>query len=100
MIKAKIKNFTQNPHMQKALHTIKPEKSIWGVFGVILFFIIPEIIAFIWGNDITVYAKESLLIASSAIEKQYYEVLTLLFEEGGNWFNLALGFVLLIWLFV
>ncbi len=100
MIKTKIKNFTQNPHTQKALHTLKPEKSFWGIIGVIFFFIFPEIIAFIWGDDITVYAKASLMIASSGIEKQYYELLILLFEEGGSWFNLGLGFVLLIWLFV
>lgn len=98
MLKHKIRTIVQSPHTQKALHTLKPEKSIWGVLGVIFFFIMPEIIAFIWGDDITMYAKESLMIASLAIEKQYYQLLVLLFEEGGSWINLALGTGLLIWL--
>lgn len=78
---------------------MKPAKTVWGFFGIVLFFIVPEIIAFIWGSDITVYAKEELLIAASAVERQYYELLVMLFEEGGSWVNLAIGFALLVWLF-
>lgn len=79
--------------------SMKPAKTVWGFFGIVLFFIVPEIIAFIWGSDITVYAKEELLIAASAVERQYYELLVMLFEEGGSWVNLAIGFALLVWLF-
>jgi len=98
-LKTRLKNFTQNPATQKALLSLKPEKSVWGILGVILFFIVPEIIGFVWGSDITLFARKSLIMASSAIERQYYEMLIMLFEEGGSWFNLSLGCVLLVWLF-
>lgn len=78
---------------------MKPDKSIWGFVGVVLFFIAPEVIAFIYGVEITHYAKEGLSIASSAVERQYYNLLVMLFEDGGSWINLIIGFTLLIWLF-
>jgi len=78
---------------------MKPDKTIWGFLGITLFFILPEIIAFIWGVEITAYAKEALVQASSP-ESYYYDGLIMLFEEGGSWFNLFLGFVFLIWLFM
>ncbi|PHM17316.1 MAG: hypothetical protein CJD30_07360 [Sulfuricurvum sp. PD_MW2] len=98
-MKHKIRQIAQNPATKKALVSLKPEKSLWGFFGVILFFIVPEIIAFIWGAQITAYAKETLLHASSSLEKSYCDLLVMLFEDGGSWFNLVLGTALLIWLF-
>lgn len=98
-IKAKAEQIATNPATKKALLSMKPEKSIWGFVGVILFFIVPEIIAFMYGVEITHYAKEGLNIASNAVERQYYNLLIMLFEEGGSWVNLAFGFGLLIWLF-
>lgn len=79
--------------------SLKPAKTVWGFVGVILFFIVPEIVAFIWGSDITAYAKEEVLSAASAVEQKYYELLIMLFEGGGSWINLAIGCALLAWLF-
>ncbi|HEX5710128.1 MAG TPA: hypothetical protein VFX68_02195 [Sulfuricurvum sp.] len=98
-IKAKAQQLVQNPTTQKAFAAMKPEKSLWGFLGIVLFLIVPEIIAFIWGIEITAYAKKELLTASSAIERQYYDLLVMLFEEGGSWFNLGIGAALLIWFF-
>ncbi len=98
-IKAKAQQLAQSPVTKKALLSMKPEKSLWGFFGIILFFIVPEIIAFIWGINITSYAKGELLLATSVIEQQYYKLLIMLFEEGGSWMNLGIGVALLIWLF-
>lgn len=78
---------------------MKPEKSLWGFFGITLFLIVPEIIAFIWGVNITSYANRELVLATSMIEQQYYKLLIMLFEEGGSWINLGIGVALLIWLF-
>lgn len=99
MIKTKLKNIAQNPVTKKALLSLKPERSLWGFFGIILFFIVPEIIAFIWGSDITAYAKEEVLVASFVLDQQYYKLLVMLFEDGGSWVNLGIGFGLLVWLF-
>jgi hypothetical protein len=98
-IKAKAEQIVKNPATKKALMSIKPEKSIWGFVGVIVFFILPEIIAFIYGVEITDYAKEGLSVASNAVERQYYNLLVMLFEDGGSWVNLIFGFTLLVWLF-
>jgi len=98
-LKAKVQQIAQHPKTKKAFLSMKPEKSLWGVLGVILFFIVPEIIAFIWGINITSYANRELLLATSMIGQQYYKLLIMLFEEGGSWMNLGMGIVLLIWLF-
>lgn len=98
-MKQKIKQIAQNPATHKALSSLKPEKSILGFLGIILFFIAPEIIAFIWGSDITAYAKSNLPHVASWVEGQYYDLLVMLFEDGGSWVNLAFGVGLLIWFF-
>lgn len=95
----KARQIVQSPVTQKAVVSMKPEKSIWGFLGIIVFFILPEIIAFIWGTEITAYAKEGLLHASSLIDKYYFDLLVMLFEEGGSWFNLGIGVAFLVWFF-
>jgi hypothetical protein len=97
-MKQKLHHIANNPATQKALTSLKPEKTLWGFLGVILFFIAPEIIAFIWGAEITAYAKETLLHAPSLVEKSYGDLLVMLFEDGGSWVNLLIGTALLIWL--
>jgi len=98
-LKAKVRKIAQHPATKKALVSLKPEKSVWGFLGIVLFLIVPEIIAFIWGVEITAFAKAQLLLTPPLIEKQYYDVLVMLFESGGSWFNLAIGAALLIWFF-
>jgi len=98
-LKAKITALKEHPKTQEAVKSLKPEKSIWGILGVVVFFIVPEIIAFVWGAEITSFAKESLVTADSFVEEQYFNLLVMLFEEGGSWVNLAIGMALLIWLF-
>ncbi len=98
-IKTKVQAIAQNPHTQKALQSMKPQKNLWGISGVLLFFIAPEIIAYIWGVDITEFAKNELLLPHDFLEKQYYELLVMLFEEGMSFLNLSIGIALLVWLF-
>lgn len=98
-IKAKTQQIVKNPATRKVFMSMKPAKTIWGFVGVILFFIAPEIIAFIWGSDITHFAQVRLAMSVSVINRQYYELLVMLFKDGGSWINLTIGFALLIWLF-
>jgi hypothetical protein len=98
-IKAKAQAIAKNPHTQKALQSMKPEKNFWGISGVVLFFFVPEIIAYIWGADITQFAKNELLMPHDFLEIKYYEMLVMLFEEGMSYLNLAIGVALLVWLF-
>lgn len=95
----KVRQIAQNPATKRALISMKPEKSVWGFLGIIIFFILPEIIAFIWGAEITAYAKEGLAHTSAFLQKSYFDLLVMLFEDGGSWFNLAVATALLVWLF-
>ncbi len=98
-MKKRIKEITEHPVAQHTLRSLKPEKSLWGILGVVFFFIAPEIVAYFFGEAITVYAKESLMVSSSWVDKYTYEMLITLFEEGVSWLNVSIGSVLLVWLF-
>ena len=84
---------------QKALSDMKPKKTLWGILGVILFFIAPEIIAYFYATDIVHFAQNSLMMHPTMIERYDYELLIYLFEKGVSWFNLSFGMILLVWLF-
>ncbi|MBD3808096.1 MAG: hypothetical protein IE880_05195 [Epsilonproteobacteria bacterium] len=99
-LQAKIEQIAQNPKILQTLQSMKPEKSIWGFLGIVLFLIVPEIVAFIWGIEIATYAQVHKAVADSMAEEQYYNLLILVFAEGGSWFNLAIGAAFLIWFFV
>lgn len=72
---------------------------MWGFLGIVLLLIVPEIVAFLWGIEISAYAKEHLKNGATFFEEQYYQLLLMLFEEGGSWFNLAIGIAFLVWFF-
>ncbi|MBE0514023.1 hypothetical protein [Sulfurimonas sp.] len=99
-IKAKAQAIAQNPNTKKALQSMKPQKNLWGIGGVILFLIVPEIVAYMWGAEITAYATNELLTVDSFLQEKYYELLVVLFEEGMSYLNLAIGIALLVWLFL
>jgi len=88
-----------NPVLRRSVAQMKPQKTVWGFLGVVLFFIAPEIVAFIWGADITAYAHTQMLQVPAEPLATWYEGLVMLFEDGGSWVNLGLGFAFLVWLF-
>lgn len=94
-----IRQMASHPKTKHVLQSIKPEKSIWGFMGIVFFFILPEVIAFVWGADITAYAKASHLTAVSFLEQRYDDMLVMMFEDGGSWINLGIGFGMLGWIF-
>jgi hypothetical protein len=98
-IKAAAERAAKNPALRKSAQSIKPSKSIWGVLGVILFFFVPEIIGFIWGEEITTWAHAQTLSEPTETGRRLYWVLEKLFEDGGSWINLSIGVLLLVWLF-
>lgn len=98
-MKQKLKQIAQNPKTKEAVKSMKPEKTVWGFLGIVLFFILPEIIAFMYGTEFTAYAKEALGHNPAWFEKYYFDFLVMMFEEGGSWVNLAIAVALLVWLF-
>ncbi len=97
-LRQKVQDIAKNPKVKEAVVSMKPDRNIWGFLGVVVFFILPEIVAFIWGAEITLYANKALE-SVTGWSSYYYEGLVMLFGEGGSWFNLLLGMVFLVWLF-
>jgi len=101
-MKRKIKNIaqktSQNPVLRETAKSIKPSRSIWGVLGVFLFFILPEIIGFWRGKEIASWAHQEFLQEPSKIGRATYWLLEKLFENGGSYLNLSIGILLLYWI--
>ncbi len=89
----------KNPVLRQSIQSLKPATNLWGVAGVFLFFILPELIGFWRGSEIAKWAHSQGLEEPSSIGRALYRLLEMLFEDGGSWVNLTIGVVLLIWLF-
>ena len=89
----------KNPALQKTAQSIKPNRSIWGILGVVIFFIFPELVGFIWGEEITIWAHAGTVTESTEIGRNLYWVVEKLFEDGGSWVGMSIGVLLLVWLF-
>ena len=94
----KIINLTKNPKFQEILQNLKPKKSIWGFLSVVLLFITPVIVAFVYGDEIKKFFELKLQNNPPYLESYLYENMIDLFSEG-SWINLAIGFGFLAWLF-
>ncbi len=80
------------------LNLIKPSRTIWGISGILLFFILPEIIGFWKGREIASWAHFHFLQEPSLIGRINYWLLEKLFKDGGSYINLSIGLGLLYWL--
>jgi len=96
-IKAIQSHIDQDPKLKKAVTSIKPKKTIWGILGVIVFFFLPELVTYIWQDELINWAHEHSLTEPLEIQRMLYEQLEDMFRSGVSWFNLALGSLLLLW---
>ncbi len=76
---------------------LRPGQSWWALIGIVLFFFVPEIIAFFWGDSIKKYFQMHENMSSSLFYKKLYHTLQSLGEN--SWFNIILGIVFVIWFF-
>ena len=101
-MREKLKNIatktSQNQVFKETAKSIKPSRSIWGVLGVFLFFILPEIIGFWRGKEIASWAHQKFLEEPSSTGRATYWVLEKLFKDGGSYINLSIGLLLLYWI--
>jgi len=97
-IKSTVERAKQNPVLRESVKSIKPEANIWGFIGVFIFFILPEIVAFIWGKEITVFAHHKAITEGEFVVRKFYWLLEKLFEDGGSWFNLSIGVAIIVWM--
>ena len=98
-MKSVVSRVSKNPVLQKSAQSLKPSLSIWGLLGVVLFFIVPEIAGFIWGEELSNWAHDGTLTQPTETGRRLYWILEKLSEDGGSWINLSIGVALLLWLF-
>jgi preprotein translocase subunit SecY len=77
---------------------LKPTKTFWGIGSVILLFIAPEIVAFIWGDEIKSFVELQLQNPMPLQEEYTYKLIGELFGEV-SWLNLIVGVAILLWAF-
>ncbi|WP_295419803.1 hypothetical protein [Sulfurovum sp.] len=99
-MKQKLNNLKNNPQFQEKLQQMKPNRSIWGVLGVVLVFFVPEIMSCFWSDEINFKIN---LLAQSAPSRELGTLLEWMGKELFNgqisWVNVGLGVVFLVWLF-
>jgi hypothetical protein len=98
-IKSAAESAVKNPVLRKSAQSLKPSQSIWGLLGVVIFFIVPELAGFFWGEEIASWAHAQTLSEPIAMGRHLYWLIEKLFEDGGSWVNLSIGVLLLVWLF-
>ena len=97
-IKAVREKLEQDPKFQRATESIKPKKTVWGVLGIILFFFVPELITYIWQDELIHWAHLHSITEPLEMQRWLYEQLESMFRDGVSWFNLIIGALLLLWL--
>lgn len=85
--------------MRQSARSLKPTPNLWGILGVLFFFILPEVIGFWRGKAIAQWAHARMLQEPDFMGRKVYWILEKLFEDGGSWVNLGIGIALLVWIF-
>jgi uncharacterized membrane protein len=100
-MKEKIKEIQQriesDPKLKEAVEKIKPKKNIWGILGIILFFFLPEMITYIWQNELIHWAHMHSISEASSALRMLYGQLEEMFISGVSWLNISIGVLLLLW---
>ena len=87
----------QDPKLQKAVASIKPKKTVWGILGIILFFFLPELITYIWQDELVNWSHLHSITEPLEMQRWVYSELEEMFAAGVSWLNLAIGSLLLLW---
>jgi len=98
-IKAVKERLEHDPKFQKALKSQKPKKSVWGVLGIVLFFFVPELVTYIWQDELIRWAHLHSVTEPLEMQRWLYVQLEDMFKSGVSWFNILFGSLLLLWLF-
>jgi len=76
---------------------LAPGKSWWAFIGILLFFFLPELVAFFWGDRITAYFSNLENNASDSLHKFLYRQLKGFGQN--SIFNISLGLIFIVWFF-
>lgn len=88
-----------DPKLKEAVEKIKPKKNIWGILGIIIFFFLPELLTYVWQDELIGWAHEHSITEPIATQRWVYSQLEKMFISGVSWVNIALGILLLVWVF-
>ena len=76
---------------------IAPGKSWWALVGIFVFFFLPEIVAFFWGDEIYKYFQIKEANAIEPMQKFLYRQLESLGKN--SLINITIGILFTIWFF-
>ena len=93
-IQTKIDN---DPKLKEAVERIKPQKNIWGILGIVAFFFLPELITYIWQDELIDWAHLHSITEPLEMQRWLYKQLEEMFRSGVSYVNITLGTLLLIW---
>jgi len=94
----KLKKIKEHPVTRQSMQQLKPKRTFWGILGVAIFFILPEVVAIIWGTDIKAWTQSHLSQPLPLDEEYKYRAIEMLFTDP-SYLNLAIGMALLVWAF-
>lgn len=92
------KRVENDPKLKRAIDSIRPKRTFWGVAGIVLFFFVPEIITYIWQPELVAWAHLHSITEPLAVQRTLYTLLEKMFADGVSWFNIGIGVLLLIWI--
>ena len=82
---------------ENVLKQLRPKTSWWSFVGIVVFFFVPEIIAFFWGEQIIAYSDFMQKHTDDFLMQKMYEMLKMFGEN--SLFNIILGFIFVAWFF-
>ncbi len=91
------KRIDSDPKLKEAVEKIKPKKSIWGILGIVMFFFVPELVTYIWQDELISWAHLHSVTEPLDMQRWLYTQLEEMFASGVSWFNIGLGVLLLVW---
>ena len=86
-----------DPKLKKAVDSIRPKRTLWGLLGIILFFFVPELVTYIWQPELVSWAHAQSITEPLAMQRMLYAQLEKMFADGVSWVNIGIGTALLVW---
>ena len=90
--------FNKEKFHSEVVNKMKPTTSWWALVGNVMFFFLPEIIIFFWGDELKSYLLSMQYLVQDATLKSWYIKLTNISSENSI-LNILVGVLLTIWFF-
>jgi len=86
-----------DPKLKEAVTRIKPKKNFWGIAGIILFFFVPELVTYIWQDELVSWSHTHSISEPLEMQRWMFGKMETMYASGVSWFNLVLGSLFLWW---